>query len=154
LAARAPTLRLAVELGSPVVTEAVLGAIADGADGVIALRCASSLGRGLLRLRADLGGYTEGAARALLAGTFEVVVEVARLRDDRHRVLRVAEIADASENSLELADVFTFVMDRTAAGGMIEGSFVPAATMPAITDMLRSRGATLDSSLFSRPPSR
>jgi pilus assembly protein CpaF len=154
LAARAPTLRLAVELGSPVVTEAVLGAIADGADGVIALRSASSLGRGLLRLRADLGSYTEGAARALLAGTFEVVVEVARLRDDRHRVLRVAEIADASEASLELADVFTFVMDRTAAGGMIEGSFVPAATMPAITDMLRSRGATLDSSLFSRPPSR
>lgn len=155
LAARAPTLRLAVELGSEEgVTEAVVAAIADGADGVIALRSASSLERGLLRLRSELRGYSESAARALLAGTFEVIVEIARLRDERHRVLRVAELVDAGDSSFELADVFTFVMDRTAAGGLIEGSFIPAATMPAIADMLRARGATLDSSLFSRPPSR
>jgi len=144
-----------VELGSEEgVTEAVVAAIADGADGVIALRSASSLERGLLRLRSELRGYSESAARALLAGTFEVIVEIARLRDERHRVLRVAELVDAGDSSFELADVFTFVMDRTAAGGLIEGSFIPAATMPAIADMLRARGATLDSSLFSRPPSR
>lgn len=154
LAARAPMLRLAVELGSPEVTEAVVAALADGADGVIAARAASSLERGLLRVRAELGAYPEAAARALIAGTFEVVVEVARLRDDRHRVLRVAEMVDAGNGIFELADVFTFIMDRTAAGGMIEGSFVASGAMPAIADMLRSRGATIDSALFSRPPSR
>lgn len=154
LAARAPMLRLLVELGSPPVTEAVIDAIADGADGVIAARCASSLGRGFLRVRAELGSRTDDAARALLAGAFEVVVEIARLRDDRHRVLRVAEVVDSGDGSMEFCDVFTFVMDRTAAGGMIEGSFVPAGTMPAIAEMMRSRGASIDSSLFSRPPSR
>lgn len=154
LAARAPLLRLAVELGAPAITEAVVGALADGADGVIATRAASSLERGLLRLRAELGGYSDVAARTLIAGSFEVIAEVARLRDDRHRVLRVAELVDGGGGSFELADVFTFVIDRTAAGGMIEGSFLPSGAMPAIADMLRSRGAAIDSSLFSRPPSR
>jgi len=154
LAARAPMLRLAVELGTPAVTEAVVAAVADGADGVIAVRTASSLDRGLLRIRSELGAYPEAAARALVAGTFEVVVEIARLRDERHRVLRIAELVDSGNGVFELADVFTFVMDRTAAGGMIEGSFVPSGTMPAVAEMLRSRGATIDSSLFSRPPSR
>lgn len=154
LAARAPLLRLAVELGSPAVTEAVIGALADGADGIIATRLASSLERGLLRVRADLGGFPEVSARSLLAGSFEVFVEVARLRDDRHRVLRVAEMVEGGNGNFELSDVFTFVIDRTAAGGMIEGSFVPSAAMPTIAEMLRSRGAAIDSALFGRPPSR
>lgn len=154
VASQAPLLRLVVELGSPGATEAVVSAIGDGSDGVIAVRSASAVRRGLLRLAAEVGAPSIGAARALVAGAFEVVIEVARLRDDRHRVLRVAELIGANDADFELADVFTFVMDRTAAGGMIEGSFVPAGAVPAVVDLIRSRGASLDSSLFARPPSR
>jgi hypothetical protein len=37
---------------------------------------------------------------------------------------------------------------------MIEGSFIPASTMPAIADLMRTRGAPIDSALFARPSSR
>jgi pilus assembly protein CpaF len=109
----------------------------------------------LLRLVSDLAvGRAPAPARELLAGSFEVVIEVARLRDDRYRVLRVAELVGTHGEEFELLDVFTFVADRTAAGGLIEGSFVPAATAPPVTELLRLRGVATDSSLFSRPPSR
>jgi len=155
LATRVPLARLLVELGHGQLTEAVCSAIGDGGDGVIAARTAGSLRRGLVRLVSDLARERDSAsARELVAGSFEIAIEVARLRDDRHRVLRVAEIAGTQGDDFELLDIFTFVADRTAAGGLIEGSFVPAANPPPVTELLRLRGVATDSSLFSRPPSR
>jgi pilus assembly protein CpaF len=81
-------------------------------------------------------------------------VEVARLRDGRYRVLRVAEMLGATAAGVHTQDVFTFVMDRTAAGGAIEGSFVPSGAVPHVAEVLRSRGIILESTMFSRPPSR
>ncbi len=154
LAARAPLSRLFAELSSAALTQAVIGAACDGCDGIVAIRSASSVQRGLLRISAELRGrFGEGAPHAL-AGAFEVVVEIARLRDDRHRVLRVAEVLSADDGEIELSDVFTFAIDRTAAGGLIEGSFMPATNMPAVADLMRTRGALIDSALFTRPPSR
>ena len=125
-----------------------------GADGLIVSRAASSLRRGLLRVISELRPrYAEGAAE-MLAGAFEIVIEVARLRDDRHRVLRVAEVLGADGGELDLADIFSFNIDRTASGGLIEGSFVPASTMPAIAELMRTRGAAIDLSQFTRPAPR
>jgi pilus assembly protein CpaF len=155
LATRVPLGRLMVELGQASLSEAVCSAIGDGGDGVIAFRTAGSLRRGLVRLVSDLGRDRDASsARELVAGSFEVVIEIARLRDERHRVLRVAEVAGTQGEDFELLDIFTFVADRTAAGGLIEGSFVPAANTPPVTELLRLRGVATDSSLFSRPPSR
>jgi pilus assembly protein CpaF len=113
------------------------------------------LRRGLLRLVSDLShDGSISTVREMVAGSFEIVVEVARLRDDRHRVLRVAELAGTQGEDFELLDIFTFVADRTAAGGLIEGSFVPATNVPPVAELLRLRGVAMDSSLFSRPPSR
>jgi pilus assembly protein CpaF len=155
LATRVPLGRLMVELGPAPLTKAVCAAACDGGEGVIATRCAGSLRRGLFRLVSDIAqGQGTAAARELVLGSFEVVIEVARLRDDRHRVLRVAELSGTQGEDFELLDIFTFVADRTAAGGLIEGSFVPAANTPPVTELLRLRGVAMDSSLFSRPPSR
>jgi pilus assembly protein CpaF len=154
LAARAPLVRVLTELSGPNLTQSVIGAISDGADGLIVSRAASSLRRGLLRVISELRPrYAEGAAE-MLAGAFEIVIEVARLRDDRHRVLRVAEVLGADGGELDLADIFSFNIDRTASGGLIEGSFVPASTMPAIAELMRTRGAAIDLSQFTRPAPR
>ncbi|HLV67770.1 MAG TPA: FHA domain-containing protein [Polyangiaceae bacterium] len=155
LAARVPLGRLLVEVGSAPLTGSVCAAIADGADGVIACRTAGSLRRGLSRIISDIASTRSlSAARELVAGSFEVAIEVARLRDDRHRVLRIAEVTGTSGDELALSDVFTFIPDRTAVGGLIEGSFVPCGATPPVAEMLRARGAIFDSALFSRPPSR
>jgi pilus assembly protein CpaF len=153
-----PGLRFAARLTSPEVTASVTEMVAAGADGVLALRHATSVKRALMRVSAEIAAARPGlgirAARELLAGAYDVVVEVARLRDDRVRVLRVVEVTGVSGDEIELQDIFTFVPDRTAAGGAVEGTFSPSGAVPQVVEAMRARGENLDSSLFSRPPSR
>jgi pilus assembly protein CpaF len=156
MAARLPNARLLVELSSGALVSSTMEAVADGADGLIGLCVAPSLSRGLTRLVASLTseGVSSPAARETLSSSFELCVEVARLRDGRYRVLKVAEMVGASAENVHTQDVFTFVSDRTAAGGSIEGSFVPSGAVPHVAEVLRSRGIVLESAMFSRPPSR
>jgi pilus assembly protein CpaF len=68
--------------------------------------------------------------------------------------LRIVELTGVAGDDIELQDIFTFVPDRTAAGGAVEGTFSPSGTVPQVVESMRARGENLDSSLFSRPPSR
>ncbi|HYQ18635.1 MAG TPA: FHA domain-containing protein [Polyangiaceae bacterium] len=151
-------VRFAARLSSPEVTAAVTEMVASGVDGVLALRHATSIKRALLRLSAEIAAARPGlgvrATRELLAGAYDVVVEVARLRDDRVRVLRIVELTGVTGEEIAMQDIFTFIPDRTAAGGAVEGTFSASGNVPQIVESMRSRGENLDSSLFSRPPSR
>lgn len=151
-------VRFAARLTTPEVTASVTEMIASGVDGVLALRHATSIKRALLRVAAEIAAARPGlgihATRELLAGAYDVVVEVARLRDDRVRVLRIVELTGSGGDELTTQDIFTFLPDRTAAGGAVEGVFSASGNVPQIVEALRARGENLDSSLFSRPPSR
>jgi pilus assembly protein CpaF len=153
-----PGLRFAARLTSPEVTAAVTEMVASGVDGVLALRHATSSKRALLRLAAEIAAARPGlgirATRELLTGAYDVVIEVARLRDDRVRVLRVAELHGVSGDEIVLQEIFSFVPDRTAAGGAVEGTFAPSGVVPQVIEAMKARGETMDSALFSRPPSR
>jgi pilus assembly protein CpaF len=158
VAASMPGARIVTELFSGDLCARVVEAIADGGDGVIAARYAPSLRRGLSRLpgviAAERPQIHVAAARELVANAFEIVVEVARLRDERHRVLRIAEVIGCVGDEIQTQDVFTFVMDRTAAGGAIEGVFSASGVVPQVAEAWRARGTTVESAIFSRPPSR
>ena len=158
VASSLPGARVVAELFSGELCAKVVEMIADGVDGLIAARYAPSLRRGLSRLpgvvAAERPQIRIAAARELVANAFEIVVEVARLRDERHRVLRIAEVTGSANDEIQTQDIFTFVMDRTAAGGTIEGTFAPSGVVPQVVDTLRGRGTTVESSIFSRPPSR
>ena len=158
VASSMPGARIVAELFSGDLCAQVLEAIADGGDGVIAARYAPSLRRGLSRLpgvvAAERPQISVGAARELVANAFEIVVEVARLRDERHRVLRIAEVIGGAGDEIQTQDVFTFVIDRTAAGGAIEGIFSASGIVPQVAEAWRARGTTVESAIFSRPPSR
>jgi pilus assembly protein CpaF len=153
-----PGARIVAELFTGDLCARVVEAIADGGDGVIAARYAPSLRRGLSRLpgvvAAERPQISISAARELVANAFEIVVEVARLRDERHRVLRIAEVIGCAGDDIQTQDVFTFVMDRTAAGGAIEGVFSASGIVPQVAEAWRARGTTVESAIFSRPPSR
>lgn len=158
VAARVPSSRLVADITSAALASSVIDAIGEGADGVVASRFGVGLGRAVTRLAGDLcrnsPSTTPAAARELIASSFDIALEVAQLRDGRYRVVRVAEILGANAQGLELSDIFTFVADRTAAGGAIEGTFVPSGTIAHIADTLRARGIQLEAALFSRPLSR
>src|SRR5690606_22415841 len=95
IAAAIPEGRLALQLSSPAIALAALEAMGHGASGVLASLASSDLRRALIRLPADICALRPGmslqAASAWVQGSFDVLVEVARLRDGRPRTLRVAE---------------------------------------------------------------
>jgi pilus assembly protein CpaF len=131
---------------------AVAGAIAEGSEGVLATVIAPSLRHAVERLVPDMmaarPGLTGEAARAWLAASFDLAVEIAKLRDGRFRVMRIAELS--RELGSDDSDIFTFVIERTAAGGAIEGSFHPTGVVPRIADDLAARGGGFDGALFKR----
>ena len=146
--------RLVVESMTGETARRVLAAVGDGSDGIIAALRASTLRQGLIRLPAELSSVMPGVAtetaRDWLAGSFHLVVEIARLADGRSRVLRIAEINGVIDGTVRSVDIYSFVLERTATGGALEGSFAPSGTEPSLLEELNARGIGLDSSLFAR----
>lgn len=157
-AAHVPDVRLVAELAGAEVVSAVIDATGEGVDGVVAVAHAAGLRRALMRLAADVVERHSGApingAREWVAAAFDVLVEVGRLRDGRHRVMRVAEMGGVQGDEIRTQDIFTFHVERTAAGGAVEGTFIPSGTTPRVAEEVSSRGFSLESSMFTRPPSR
>lgn len=154
--ARLPDSWLVAERLEGSLAGSVLGAASGGMDGLIAGLRASTLERGVLRLVQDLmrSGVDRETALVVLASSFQVLVEVSRLRDGRQRVMRVAEIRGVAGSELQLEDIFTFHIERTAVGGSVEGTFVPSGVVPRLAQQLLVRGINVETTIFSRPPSR
>jgi pilus assembly protein CpaF len=154
LLARVPATRVIIELASAEVAAATVEAVATGTDGVVAVLRAPDAQRGLARLAAHLAARRPGlgadVAREWVAQAFDLVLEVSRLRDGRSRILRVAEIARATAEGLELADVFVFSIEAGRATGSVEGTFAVTGRVPKIADQLRARGIGIDPALFAR----
>ncbi len=147
--------RLVVGAFAGHVVAEVVDAVGDGVDGVLAAARAPTLRHLCQRVPADLaatrGLASVDTAREWIAAAFDLVVEVARLRDGRHRVMRVSEFILDPKNGRELAlrDIFTFTVERTAAGGALEGSFHATGEIPHVAEDL-ARGAPIDLSIFKR----
>jgi pilus assembly protein CpaF len=156
-AARIRPDRLVVGAFAGRVGAEVVDAMGDGVDGVLAAARAPTLRQAAARLTADLAttkpGLTPDIAREWLISAFDLVIEIARLRDGRHRVLRVAELA-LEGNHVAVRDIFTFAVERTAAGGAVEGTFHPTGVVPGIVEDLAARGIQIDASIFKRHNSR
>jgi pilus assembly protein CpaF len=158
VASRLPGARLIADLSTAALAAAVLDTIAEGVDGVVASRTAPTLERGLARLAAEIvvvsPSLTGLATRDLVASSFDLAVEIVQLRDGRYRVLRIAEVVGVSGDGIQTSDIFSFVVDKTVAGGAIEGSFMPSGTAPRLAETLKARGTPLEAALFVRAPSR
>lgn len=132
---------------------AVVDAVAYGTDGLVAHMTAPSVRQAALRVAASLmseqPGLSAQAAYQLVSGSFDLVVEVARLRDGRHRVVRVAELATEGVD-IAVRDIFQFVPDRMATGGTVEGSFSPTGHIPRAIEDMALKGASIDTSVFRR----
>lgn len=150
--------RLVVGAFAGHVVAEVVDAVGDGVDGVLASARAPTIRQLIQRCPADLaatrGLASVDVAREWLAAAFDIIIEVARLRDGRHRVMRVAELVfngEGGTRELGARDIFTFSVERTAAGGTVEGSFHPTGHVPRIMEDMNARGANVDLSIFNRP---
>jgi len=134
--------------GAPLV--ATLDAVREGMTGVLLVNSASTARVAIDRLATDVAttrAVDVATARELVANTFDLVLEIGRLRDGRVRVVRLAELREGAPR-----DVFTFVFRRTAAGGAIEGTFSASGIVPRLVEDLAARGMPLDTAIFRRHP--
>lgn len=158
IASGIPQARLAVTLNSPVFAAAILEATGTGMSGLLAALQAANLSRGLVRLPADIvaerKGMTLEAASGWVLSAFDVVIEVTRLRDGRVRVLRIGEMNADGAGGIRVEEIFRFSVSRVAAGGAVEGSFVPSGHTPRVAGQLQALGMRVDSTLFVRSTGR
>lgn len=132
----------------------VMEAIGGGVDGVIAAVRGPTLRQALARLApaliASRPGLDPASARSWIASSFDIAVEVARLKGGRHRVLRIAELS-ADANEIKTKDVFEFALDaQNAERG--EGVFQPCGVIPAVVQELKAHGHRVDEAIFRRMP--
>lgn len=124
---------------------ATLDIIAEGAEGVLAMVEAPSLGKGLERVALSLAASRSGLAKELvrdwIGASFDLVVEAASLADGSKRVLRIGELR-AREGGLEVDDIFVF--SKAEAGS----SFSATGFVPAIVEESAARGENVDLELF------
>jgi pilus assembly protein CpaF len=132
----------------------VLEIIAKGFEGVLGGLHSTTTEQGLSRLAAQLCALTPGVtletARQAIVSSFDVVIEVCAPTDGRDRVRRVGEWFTNPGGVTQMQDIFTFLVERTAAGGAIEGTFQATGTEPKLLGELRSRGISIERSLFQR----
>jgi pilus assembly protein CpaF len=138
--------------GHPLV--AALDLMARGDSGVFGGACCNGIEQGLNRLSTSFAAMTPGVsvdtARQALSSSFDLALEVCTNSDGRDRVRRVAELATGHEGATQLSEIYSFVAERTAAGGSVEGTFVATGTEPRLVEELRARGIAVDGSLFHR----
>ncbi|PIE05721.1 MAG: hypothetical protein CSA75_03240, partial [Sorangium cellulosum] len=136
------------------ITSEVLDSVAGGCDGVVASMRAPTLRHAFARAVPEVAALRAGlpieAVREWLNASFDLAVELVRLRDGRSRVARISEPAGVEGNAIALRDIFTFTVERTASGGTVEGSFHPSGVVPKVAENLQARGLGLDPGLFRR----
>lgn len=132
----------------------VMEAIGGGVDGVIAAVRGPTLRQALARLAPALiaarPGLDPASARSWIASSFDIAVEVARLKGGRHRVLRVSEL-HADANEIKTKDVFEFALDPAKAE-LGEGVFQATGVIPAVVQELKAHGHKIDEAIFRRSP--
>ncbi len=153
-AAGFPNHRLVVDGMQGQRALAAMRAISEGAEGTIASMRGGTIERACARVCAQLGlsqsGMSSRAVADAVVGSFDIAIEVARLRDGRSRVLRICELFRNDEGQVGAQSVFDFVVERTATGGSIEGTFRATGRNPQVADDIRARGNRLDPALFQR----
>ncbi len=129
-------------------TAALIEAVSEGAEGVIAAGAAPSL-RQLLaqvvvsQLVLSRPGLDVESARECVNEAFDVAIEVTTLADGRPRILRIAELS--GYDSKGPRDIFTFVPEPTG-----DGSFQASGAQPRAIADFAARGVKLDPSIFKR----
>lgn len=149
-----PETNLVVEgLGGRALT-AVMDIVAHGFNGLVAGALARTIEQGLGGLSATFAAASPGVAvttaREVLLSRFDLAVEICSSSDARERVRRVVELVSNPAGGTQQQEIFSFVPERTAMGGSVEGKFVATGTEPRLMEELRARGVPVDAGLFNR----
>jgi pilus assembly protein CpaF len=128
-------------------TAALVEAISEGAEGVIAAGAAPSLRQLLARFASQLvllrPGLDVDTARDCISEAFDVAVEMTTLADGRPRILRIAELG--ANDAKGPRDLFVFMPEASG-----DGTFQATGAQPRAIVDFAARGVKLDGAIFKR----
>ena len=129
-------------------TAALIEAIGEGAEGVVAAGAAPSLRQLLARFASQLAMARPGleleAARECIAEAFDIAIELTTLADGRARILRISEVAGYEGKGPR--DLLVFTPDASGA----DGTHQSTGAQPRAIAEFAARGIKLDPALFKR----
>src|SRR2546426_2112322 len=93
-------------------------------------------------------GLTEPVIRQQATSAIQLVVQMARLRDGLRRVSSVAEVVGATDESVQLEEIFRFERSGMDERRTVLGRFVPTGYRPQFLKRLRAAGVEVPEEVF------
>lgn len=92
------------------------------------------------------------AIREQIGSAIHLIVHEARYSDGTRKVSRVTEVVGLEGDQITMQDIFLFEQRGVDARGRVVGRLVPTGSVPTFVEEMKSRGLSLDHSIFD--PSR
>jgi pilus assembly protein CpaF len=131
----------------------MLQAMNTGHDGSMTTVHANSTRESLARieLMISLGGFEIPPAviRKLIQSSINLVVQVARMRGGKRKVVAISEISGAENETILMHDIFTFVQTGVDAVEVPRGHFCATGIRPHCLNKLKLAGSNLAPDFFS-----
>jgi len=89
------------------------------------------------------------AIREQIASAIHLVVQQTRFSDGSRRVINITEVTGMEGNTIQLQDIFRFQQEGFDDNGKVKGYYHATGSIPEFYEELRSRGLTVDMSIFS-----
>ena len=83
-----------------------------------------------------------------LSSAIKLVVQVSRLQDGTRKMISISEVLGATQDQVELQEIFTFERIGVTDSGKVQGRFKATGIMPKILERLRVSGVNLPLNIF------
>ena len=133
----------------------MLQAMNTGHEGSMTTVHANSPADALVRLENIIGmsgvSIPYKPLRQQICSAIQTIVEIERMSDGKRRVVSIQEVSGMQGDEIRLREIFAFRQTGVDAQGAVVGTFAACGTPPAFLAKLRSRGETIDETLFATP---
>ena len=133
----------------------MLQAMNTGHEGSMTTVHANSPADALVRLENIIGmsgvSIPYKPLRQQICSAIQTIVEIERMSDGKRRVVSIQEVSGMQGDEIRLREIFEFRQTGVDAQGAVVGTFAAFGAPPALLSKLRSRGETIDETLFATP---
>jgi pilus assembly protein CpaF len=130
----------------------MLQAMNTGHDGSMTTVHANSARDALSRVEQMIGmsgiDIPARSARAQIASAIHVVVQIARLRDGRRKLMSLSELSGMEGDVITMQEIFRYRQTGVGSDGMVQGKFEATGIRPRFLEQVVAHGVTLSPELF------
>lgn len=88
------------------------------------------------------------AIREQIASAVDMIIHLSRFGDGTRKIVNVTEVIGLEGDRTTMQDIFVFEQTGVSSHGKVVGRFAATGSVPTFLEDMRSRGVTVDQSLF------